>query len=43
MSKVLVLCYSSNGHIDAMANEVAEGVRQAGAHVDVKHSRHSPI
>jgi NAD(P)H dehydrogenase (quinone) len=44
MSKVLVLYYSSYGHIEAMANAVAEGGRQAGAHVDVKHSghRHSP-
>src|SRR6201984_168695 len=36
MSKVLVLYYSSYGHIEAMANAVAEGARQAGAHVDVK-------
>jgi NAD(P)H dehydrogenase (quinone) len=36
MSKVLVLYYSSCGHIEAMANAVAEGARQAGAHVDVK-------
>jgi multimeric flavodoxin WrbA len=31
MSKVLVLYYSSYGHIEAMANAVAEGARQAGA------------
>ena len=36
MSKVLLLYYSSYGHIEAMANAVAEGARQAGAHVDVK-------
>ena len=36
MSKVLVLYYSSYGHVEAMANAVAEGARQAGAHVDVK-------
>ena len=36
MSKVLVLYYSSYGHIEAMANAVAEGARQAGAHVDIK-------
>jgi flavorubredoxin len=28
MSKVLVLYYSSYGHIEAMANAVAEGARQ---------------
>jgi NAD(P)H dehydrogenase (quinone) len=36
MSNVLVLYYSSYGHIEAMANAVAEGARQVGAHVDVK-------
>ena len=36
MSKVLVLYYSFYGHIEAMANAVAEGARQAGAHVDIK-------
>jgi hypothetical protein len=36
MSKVLVLYYSSYGHIEAMANAMAEGARQAGAHVDIK-------
>src|SRR5215218_9193548 len=36
MSKVLVLYYSSYGHIEAMANAVAEGARQAGAQVDTK-------
>lgn len=36
MSKVLVLYYSSYGHIETMANAVAEGARSAGANVDVK-------
>jgi NAD(P)H dehydrogenase (quinone) len=36
MSKVLVLYYSSYGHIETMANAVAEGARAAGATVDVK-------
>src|SRR5277367_3515071 len=36
MSNVLVLYYSAYGHIEAMANAVAEGARQAGARVDVK-------
>lgn len=36
MSKVLVLYYSSYGHIEAMANAAAEGARAAGATVDIK-------
>lgn len=36
MAKVLVLYYSSYGHIETMANAVAEGARSAGAQVDVK-------
>jgi NAD(P)H dehydrogenase (quinone) len=36
MAKVLVLYYSAYGHIEAMANAVAEGARAAGAEVDVK-------
>jgi NAD(P)H dehydrogenase (quinone) len=36
MAKVLVLYYSSYGHIETMAHEVAEGARSNGAHVDVK-------
>ena len=36
MSKVLVLYYSSYGHIEAMATAVAEGARSAGATVDIK-------
>ena len=37
MTKVLVLYYSTYGHVEAMAQAVAEGVRSvAGATVDVK-------
>src|SRR4029078_3479707 len=36
MTKVLVLYYSAYGHIEAMANAVAEGAREAGASVDIK-------
>lgn len=36
MPKVLVLYYSSYGHIETMANAIAEGARVAGATVDVK-------
>jgi NAD(P)H dehydrogenase (quinone) len=36
MAKVLVLYYSSYGHIEQMANAVAEGARSTGAQVDVK-------
>ncbi|KXU84473.1 NAD(P)H:quinone oxidoreductase [Paraburkholderia monticola] len=36
MSKVLVLYYSSYGHIETLAEAVAEGARSAGATVDVK-------
>ena len=36
MTKVLVLYYSSYGHIETMAHAVAEGARAAGATVDVK-------
>jgi NAD(P)H dehydrogenase (quinone) len=36
MAKVLVLYYSSYGHIETMANAVAEGARSAGATVDIK-------
>lgn len=36
MSKVLVLYYSTYGHIEQMANAVAEGARTAGAEVVVK-------
>jgi NAD(P)H dehydrogenase (quinone) len=36
MAKVLVLYYSAYGHIEAMAEAVAEGARAAGATVDIK-------
>lgn len=36
MAKILVLYYSTYGHIEAMANAVAEGARSANAIVDVK-------
>ena len=36
MAKVLVLYYSTYGHIEQMAQAVAEGARGAGATVDVK-------
>ncbi|WP_181708403.1 NAD(P)H:quinone oxidoreductase [Chthonobacter rhizosphaerae] len=36
MAKVLVLYYSSWGHVEKMANAVAEGARSAGATVTVK-------
>ncbi|MDN5842925.1 MAG: NAD(P)H:quinone oxidoreductase [Alcaligenaceae bacterium] len=36
MAKVLVLYYSAYGHIETMANAVAEGVRETGASVDIK-------
>ena len=36
MSKVLVLYYSTYGHIETMAQAVAEGARSAGASVDLK-------
>jgi len=36
MTKVLVLYYSSYGHIETMAGAVAEGAREGGAEVDIK-------
>lgn len=36
MTKVLVLYYSTFGHIAQMADAVAEGAREAGAEVDVR-------
>ena len=36
MAKVLVLYYSSYGHIEKMAAAIAEGVRDAGAEVIIK-------
>ena len=37
MPKILVLYYSTYGHIETMADAIAEGARSAGALVDVKH------
>jgi multimeric flavodoxin WrbA len=36
MTKILVLYYSAYGHIEAMAQAVAEGARSAGAAIDIK-------
>jgi NAD(P)H dehydrogenase (quinone) len=36
VAKVLVLYYSSYGHIEQMADAVAEGARSAGAQVDIR-------
>ncbi|WP_374942531.1 NAD(P)H:quinone oxidoreductase [Sphingomonas sp.] len=36
MTKVLVLYYSSYGHIEQMAQAVAEGAREGGAEVDIR-------
>jgi len=36
MAKVLVLYYSSYGHIEKLAEAIAEGARKAGATVDIK-------
>jgi NAD(P)H dehydrogenase (quinone) len=36
MSNVLVLYYSSYGHVEALADAVAEGARSTGATVDIK-------
>jgi NAD(P)H dehydrogenase (quinone) len=36
MTKVLVLYYSSYGHIEKMAEAVAEGVREASAEPIIK-------
>jgi NAD(P)H dehydrogenase (quinone) len=36
MTKVLVLYHSAYGHIETMAQAVAEGAREAGAEVDIK-------
>lgn len=39
MAKVLVLYYSSWGHMEAMAKAAAEGAREAGAQVTIKRVR----
>lgn len=36
MARILILYYSSYGHIETMAEAVAEGVRQAGASADIR-------
>lgn len=36
MAKILVLYYSSYGHVEAMATAVAQGVREAGSEVCIK-------
>jgi len=36
MARILVLYYSAYGHIETMAQAVAEGARAAGASVDIK-------
>ena len=36
MAKVLVLYYSSYGHVEKLAHEIAGGARKAGASADVK-------
>ena len=36
MAKVLVLYYSSWGHMEAMAKSAADGAREAGADVTIK-------
>jgi NAD(P)H dehydrogenase (quinone) len=36
MAKVLVLYHSAYGHIEAMAEAVAQGAREAGAEVDIR-------
>lgn len=36
MAKILVLYYSAYGHVETLANAVAEGAREAGATVDIK-------
>jgi NAD(P)H dehydrogenase (quinone) len=36
MARMLVLYYSAYGHIEKMAEAVAEGAREAGARVDIK-------
>jgi NAD(P)H dehydrogenase (quinone) len=36
MSKVLVLYYSTYGHIETMAQAIAQGAREAGAAVDIR-------
>src|SRR5260221_13309329 len=36
MSKVLILYYSTYGHVEKLAGAVATGAREAGATIDIK-------
>ncbi len=36
MSRILVLYHSVQGHVETMAQAIAAGAREAGAHVDIK-------
>ncbi len=36
MSKILVLYYSAYGHVETLAEAIAEGARETGASVDIK-------
>ena len=36
MTKILVLYYSTYGHVETMAEAVAAGAREAGAEVDLR-------
>ena len=36
MAKVLVLYYSAYGHVETLANAIADGARSAGAQADIK-------
>ncbi|GAB2504233.1 NAD(P)H:quinone oxidoreductase [Lysobacter humi (ex Lee et al. 2017)] len=36
MARVLILYYSAYGHVETMAEAVAEGAREAGAQVDIR-------
>jgi NAD(P)H dehydrogenase (quinone) len=36
MPRILILYYSSYGHVEALAEAIAEGARSAGADVDIK-------
>ena len=38
MAKILVLYYSSWGHMEAMAQAAADGAREAGADVTIKRA-----
>ncbi len=42
MEKVLVVYWSGTGNTEAMANAIADGVKAAGAEVDVMHVSENP-